>query len=80
MDPNQKSYCSDCGAQLEPVYFKEYQYDKNECRTGYVRTAVDYLICPNCLKTYIIDDDTTSKWYYDPDSLYEDVSDHYDLL
>lgn len=49
--------CEDCGAQMEPVWFKDRRND------GRVRLAVDYLICPCCLATQCVDDSFDGPWY-----------------
>ena len=53
--------CEDCEVRLEPVYFRERESYIDSYGhliwTGRSRIAVDYLICPICLKRFIVDGD-----------------------
>lgn len=59
--------CENCGYQLEPEYFLDEETivtrDGYLYKTGRVRTAVDYLICPNCLAKYCVDDSFDGPWH-----------------
>lgn len=68
-------FCERCGTELEPVYFREEESYIDEyghlMRTGRTRRAVDYLVCPNCLKRYIVDGDFgNGEWTGDRKKIY----------
>ena len=54
--------CEDCNTEIEPVYFLEKEY-RNRLPTGRVRNAVDYLVCPVCLKKTCVDNSFDGPWY-----------------
>lgn len=57
--------CSNCGAELEAVWFTEYEYKTNQgimYKTGRKRRAVDYLICPICMRKECVDDSFDGPW------------------
>lgn len=61
--------CKDCGVKLEPIYFREKESYLDSyghyIETGRSRIAVDYLICPECLKKFIVDGDFgNGEWKY----------------
>lgn len=64
---NKYGYCDICKCPLEPIWFVEEEYTidkyKNQIKTGRKKHAVDYLICPNCLKRYCIDDSFDGDWF-----------------
>lgn len=53
--------CSECGADLEAVFFTELEY-KNGVHTGRQRRAVDYLVCPICFTRECVDDTFDEPW------------------
>lgn len=54
-----------CGAELEAVWFTEEEIDSHSgLRTGRIRRAVDYLVCPNCDIRYQVDSCFDSPWRY----------------
>ena len=40
------------------------EFDNYGHRTGRVKNAVDYLYCPECGRTYIVDDSFDGPWQY----------------
>lgn len=64
----EKSYygvCEDCSSPLEPVWFKEEEIKVEHglmYSTGIYRRAVDYLVCPLCLKHFCVDDTYDGPW------------------
>lgn len=57
--------CEECQTPLEPVWFTEDQYviiGGYRCKTGRQRTACSHLICPCCLKKYVVDDSFDGPW------------------
>lgn len=60
--------CEKCLEKLEAVYFIEEEYqviNGNLIKTGRKRRAVDYLICPDCLARYCVDDTFDEPWWRD---------------
>jgi hypothetical protein len=60
-------FCKYCYTQLEPVWFEDMEevYENgHQCQTGRWRKAVDYLICPNCLKKECVDDTFDGAYHY----------------
>lgn len=57
-------YCEKCNIALQPICFKEQEYDGYGMKTGRVRTAVSHLVCPLCLESYIVDDSFDEEWIY----------------
>lgn len=58
--------CPDCNTELEPVYFTEEErtvFEKANVKTGRVREAVDYLLCPLCGTRFIVDDSFDTSWH-----------------
>lgn len=58
--------CSNCGAELEAVWFTEEEYKTIQgtmCKTGRKRRAVDYLICPICMQKECVDDSFDGPWH-----------------
>ena len=58
--------CKDCNIDLEPVWFEEEEYKieyGRKYRTGRKRKAVSHLICPYCMKKYVVDDSFDGNWY-----------------
>lgn len=59
--------CPDCEVELEPVWFTEEEYKTNmfghQYKTGRKRRAVDYLVCPCCLKKSCVDDSFDGLWH-----------------
>lgn len=58
--------CESWHDDLEPVWFKE----EERCirgtaliKTGRTRLAVSHLVCPSCLKNYIVDDSFDEPWH-----------------
>lgn len=65
LNNNVYGMCEECQTSLQPVWFTEHEYkthDGYQYRTGRVRRAVDYLICPCCLKRYCVDDSYDGPW------------------
>lgn len=65
--------CENCKVKLEPVYFRERESYIDSYGhlvwTGRSRRAIDYLVCPVCLKRYIVDGEFgNGSWYIDRDS------------
>ena len=56
--------CDECGTALSPVWFKEQECDEYGMKTGRVRDAVSYLVCPSCLRNYVVDDSFDREWKY----------------
>lgn len=59
--------CDNCGTGLKPVWFKEVEeeyYRGNPTGAYRERKAVSYLICPNCLKEFCVDDSFDEPWQY----------------
>ncbi len=57
--------CNVCGVELEPIYFIEEEeklYENTYTKTGRVRTAVDYLLCPCCGEKHIVSDSFDGPW------------------
>lgn len=57
--------CNKCGVKLKPIYFIEEEeklYEGTYIKTGRVRKAVDYLICPYCLDKFTVDDSFDGPW------------------
>lgn len=58
--------CDDCGVELEAVWFMEKEFrtvNSFMIRTGRKRRAVDYLICPCCLKKQCVNDSYDGAWH-----------------
>lgn len=56
---NRYGICDECGCDLTAVWFKEKEsvlYNGTYVNTGRERNAVDYLMCPHCLKSFPVDD------------------------
>lgn len=65
MENEEFGRCEDCNIPLAiGDTGKEYEY-RNGCKTGRVKIIVGYLICPNCLQKYIVDDTFDGDWYYE---------------
>lgn len=65
-DNSEYGYCDECDVILEPVWFIEEEYITSGgimCRTGRKRRAVDYLICPCCLKKQCVDESFDGAWH-----------------
>lgn len=59
--------CDRCNSQLEPIWFTEYEYETyggTRVKTGRKRKSVSHLICPNCMKNYIVGDSYDGSWHY----------------
>ena len=59
--------CENCNEPLEPVWFTEEEtvvdnYSHMIYHTGRTRRAVDYLVCPCCLKKFCVDDSFDGPW------------------
>lgn len=53
----------ECESPLEAVWFTEEEIDNhNGFRTGRIRNAVDYLVCPSCGKRYQVDTSFDGPW------------------
>lgn len=66
MKSNDYGICNECGVEYEPVWFTEEEYVTSGgimVRTGRKRRAVDYLICPCCLKKQCVDDSYDGAWH-----------------
>ena len=67
MNNNIYGNCRRCDVPLEAVWFTEEEYvttnDGHMYKTGRKRKAVDYLICPLCLKVECVDDSFDGNWY-----------------
>lgn len=59
-DSNKYGRCS-CSADLEPVWCEEKEWI-NGAYTGRIRSNVNYLICPVCLKKQCVDDSFAGPW------------------
>lgn len=58
--------CSGCTLELVPVWFTEKEYKVSNgtlYETGRTRRAVDYLICPQCMSKYAVDDSFDGEWH-----------------
>jgi hypothetical protein len=56
--------CCECGTPLEPVWFKDIEFEpKSNIPTGRVKWAVNYLSCPCCLKKFTVDDSFDGDWF-----------------
>ena len=53
--------CS-CGEKLNPVFFKEKEYDDFGIPTGRTRMACSHLLCEYCGKSYAVDDTFDGPW------------------
>ena len=57
--------CDNCGTPLQPVWFVE---EEIRCiagtwvKTGLIRDAVSYLLCPECGAQIIVDDSFDGPW------------------
>ena len=57
--------CCECNIPLEPVWFKDIEFQPNSnIPTGRVKLAVNYLFCPYCLKKFTVDDTFDGDWFY----------------
>ena len=54
----------ECGAPLKAMWYIAKECNKYEHETGRVKNAVDYLYCPECGRTYIVDDSFDGPWQY----------------
>ena len=67
-DMSKYGECPYCGCELEAVWFTEeetaVEYDVRYY-TGRVRNAIDYLVCPQCLRNYCVDDSMDGPWRYE---------------
>lgn len=56
----------ECGCDLVVgEYGIEEEFNpKSNTPTGRVRSIVGYLICPMCLKKFVVDDSFDGNWYY----------------
>lgn len=57
--------CPQCEVNLVPIYFWEEEESLHEgsyIKTGRVRKAVDYLICPYCGEKHAVDDSFDGPW------------------
>ena len=55
--------CDICNEKLVPVWYTDYEYDKNGFRTGRQRLDVNYLECPCCDKKFTVDDSFAMPWH-----------------
>lgn len=53
--------CESCNSELLPAWFTQEEV-MNGYKTGRTRQAVDFLVCPVCLKKYIVDDSFDKPW------------------
>ena len=57
--------CEHWHDDLEPVWFEEEEKDLYGIAlitTGRKRLAVSHLVCPSCLRNYIVDDSFDEPW------------------
>ena len=68
MEDSRFGVCENCGTPLEAEFFMDEEEkvtgDGYRYKTGRVRTAVDYLICPCCFKKFCVDDSFDGAWHY----------------
>jgi len=60
--------CAYCGCELEAVWFTEEETTVEygvRYYTGRVRNAIDYLVCPKCLRNFCINDGMDGPWRYE---------------